>query len=255
MFFSDRIKSVSEHDRVLEVGPGGNPWHRSNVFLEKSFEDDDEWYAQSGHVTPRSSVNNTVFYNSATFPFEDKSFDYVVCSHVIEHVSNPIEFVRELVRVAAKGYIEFPLLTYEYLFNVEEHLWLISFDESTHTILFFPKRDCVFFEKNLVAPIFRKQLEIGNRYLVNCIKGNLIYGYEWFDRINVEIVGSLKELIDRSSVLTNNESYKIFDEEYISMQQMASRSVALEGELASIRNVGLKRQIFEKIKSYFWFGK
>src|SRR5665213_487590 len=49
--------------------------------------------------------------NKERIPFEDDMFDLVVASHVIEHVSNPIEFFGELVRVTRPGgkiYIEAP---------------------------------------------------------------------------------------------------------------------------------------------------
>jgi ubiquinone/menaquinone biosynthesis C-methylase UbiE len=38
-------------------------------------------------------------------PFNRKSFDIVFCSHVLEHLINPKQFIQELIRVAKKGII------------------------------------------------------------------------------------------------------------------------------------------------------
>jgi SAM-dependent methyltransferase len=41
-------------------------------------------------------------------PFKDKSFDFVIASHVLEHTDNPEKFLTELMRVGRAGYIETP---------------------------------------------------------------------------------------------------------------------------------------------------
>lgn len=35
-------------------------------------------------------------------PFRDRSFDFVYCCHELEHVSNPIQASREIVRVGKR---------------------------------------------------------------------------------------------------------------------------------------------------------
>ncbi|MBL0358841.1 MAG: methyltransferase domain-containing protein [Chitinophagaceae bacterium] len=58
-----------------------------------------------------------VTYDSEVFPFADKEFDYVVCSHVLEHVDNVDQFLSEVQRVGKRGYLEFPTVYYDYLYN------------------------------------------------------------------------------------------------------------------------------------------
>ena len=41
-------------------------------------------------------------------PFKDKAFDFVVASHILEHMKDPGSFLNELSRVAKAGYIETP---------------------------------------------------------------------------------------------------------------------------------------------------
>jgi hypothetical protein len=53
------------------------------------------------------------------WPFEDQQFDYVVCSHTLEDVRDPIGVCRELSRVARAGYVEVPA-------PVEELTWGIQ---------------------------------------------------------------------------------------------------------------------------------
>jgi ubiquinone/menaquinone biosynthesis C-methylase UbiE len=51
---------------------------------------------------------NFVKINDKELPFKDKEFDFVICSHVIEHVEDFEFFVKELERISSKGYIELP---------------------------------------------------------------------------------------------------------------------------------------------------
>jgi len=87
---------------VLEVGSGGNPYPRSNVLLD-AYES-----TRERHWAPLTSDRPTVLGFVENLPFKDKSFDYVIASHVLEHSSDPEKFISELQRVAKAGYIEVP---------------------------------------------------------------------------------------------------------------------------------------------------
>jgi 2-polyprenyl-3-methyl-5-hydroxy-6-metoxy-1,4-benzoquinol methylase len=50
-------------------------------------------------------------YDGNTFPYESESFDYVYTISVVEHVTDPVQFMREIARVLKPGgalYITFP---------------------------------------------------------------------------------------------------------------------------------------------------
>jgi SAM-dependent methyltransferase len=93
---------VSREALVLEVGSGGNPYPRSNVLLD-AYES-----TRERHWVPLTSDRPTVLGFVENLPFKDKSFDYVIASHVLEHSGDPEKFISELQRVAKAGYIEVP---------------------------------------------------------------------------------------------------------------------------------------------------
>ena len=93
---------VPKEALVLEVGSGGNPYPRSNVLLD-AFET-----TRERHWVPLTSDRPTVLGFVENLPFKDKSFDYVIASHVLEHSKDPVKFISELQRVAKAGYIEVP---------------------------------------------------------------------------------------------------------------------------------------------------
>jgi SAM-dependent methyltransferase len=93
---------VSAEALVMEVGSGGNPYPRANVLLD-AYED-----TRERHWVPLKSDRPTVLGFVESLPFKDKSFDFVIASHVLEHSTDPENFLRELQRVAKAGYIEVP---------------------------------------------------------------------------------------------------------------------------------------------------
>lgn len=87
---------------VLEVGSGGSPYFRANVLIDAYAETRERHWAP--FVTDRPSVLGM----GEALPFRDKSFDFVIASHVLEHSADPENFLRELQRVGKAGYIETP---------------------------------------------------------------------------------------------------------------------------------------------------
>jgi SAM-dependent methyltransferase len=125
MFFQNKIVSINSTDKVLEIGPGATPYFRSDVLLEKKYETEKELIAQSGNIGVLKTDKSVIYYDGDRFPFADKEFDYVICSHVLEHVPNADVFLKEIQRVGKKGYLEFPTLYYDYLYNIPEHTLLL----------------------------------------------------------------------------------------------------------------------------------
>ncbi len=93
---------VKPNDLVLEVGSGGNPYFRSNVLLD-AYEE-----TRERHWVPLVCDRPTILGFVEDLPFQDKAFDFVIASHVLEHSTDPARFLSELQRVAKAGYIEVP---------------------------------------------------------------------------------------------------------------------------------------------------
>ena len=68
--------------------------------------------------------------NAEKLPFKNECFDFVIASHVLEHSTNPTNFLSELQRVAKAGYIEVPDAFMERLTNYTCHRLEISEDDN-----------------------------------------------------------------------------------------------------------------------------
>ncbi len=75
--------------------------------------------------------------NNKKLPFKDNEFDFVITSHVIEHVEDFEFFIKEIERISTQGYIELPTrlgdnLVFE---NLIEHIWWFKYDDEMNLLL------------------------------------------------------------------------------------------------------------------------
>ena len=142
MLLADRIRSfrrrridlpVGPDDLVLDVGSGDKPSWRADVLLDG--------YPGEEHASQRSGlhaarVDRPLFVADAgAMPFQDDAFDFVICSHVLEHVLDPAAVVAELSRVARAGYIEVPLAASSKILDFPSHLWWCRQDDDGTLVL------------------------------------------------------------------------------------------------------------------------
>lgn len=184
MFFPERIQSIDTADVVLEVGPGGTPHPRSDIFLERYFDSTLEAEEQRGRTTSLKTKRQVVFFDGMRFPFEDNTFDYVICSHVLEHVDDVDAFVSEIVRVGKKGYIEYPRVYYEYLYNFQVHLNILKYREDR--LLWMKKADAGFDSFCAVQKLFYELLAAGETGFVDKHKSLFFEGFEWDGQVTTE---------------------------------------------------------------------
>lgn len=204
MFFPEKITSIRPKDKVLEIGPGGTPHPRSNTFLELKFNTDQEKIAQRGNVVQEPHLGNRPvhYYDGGKFPFGDAQFDYVICSHVIEHVADPAGFLDEVFRVGrGRGYLEYPLITYEYLYNFAVHLHFVKFDFDEGVLRYLPKGDTAFSEFSAVNALFIKTLEHGWDDLCSSNKQLFFEGVEFSRSFAVEKTSELEKLLSTQSLI------------------------------------------------------
>ena len=84
--------------------------------------------------------------DAADMPFGDKVFDYVICSHVLEHVERPDAVVAELARVAKAGYIEVPEASSAKIVDFPSHLWWVTLEDG---VLVFTAKSQPYFDADI----------------------------------------------------------------------------------------------------------
>jgi len=114
-------------------------------------------------------------------PFKDKEFDYVILSHVLEHVPNLIEFVKEVERVSKAGYIELPTKLADNLaIGCDEedigHKWWFEFDDERLLLMYTKKIDAL-----------QKFLSVGTIFkFLEFFEDSLILQIYWENKIDLE---------------------------------------------------------------------
>jgi FkbM family methyltransferase len=120
---------IRPSDRVLDVGSGNVPFPLATHLADLAPHDNN--YGRAGapfkHVQGKP-IHLCDIENMDCFA--DKEFDFVYCSHVLEHVRNPENACRELMRIGKRGYIETPTRGKDLWLStakVSNHVWSVEF--------------------------------------------------------------------------------------------------------------------------------
>jgi len=153
-FFQRKVllKNIDENDLVLDVGSGDKPHWRADVIVDKYLEDDQQRNSGRVLVDKRKLF---IKVDVEKLPFKDKAFDFVFCSHLLEHVQNPGKAIEEITRVGKKGYLEVPLAAFDLLKPFKSHLWFCELDKGE--LVFFRRKA----EENLYTQTLKK---FGQKY-------------------------------------------------------------------------------------------
>ena len=169
--------NIRPNDFVLEIGSGHNPKTRSDVLCDKFIADNEQ--RGGAIVTDRPIVEA----DGQFLPFADSVFDYVICSHVLEHVENPAQLITELERVACRGYIETPSEIGERIYGWHYHNWVVNLVDGC-LMLRRNERDSQFgqlFHRLAATDKHWKQFHLTHHNL-------FLVQYEWENEINYEIL-------------------------------------------------------------------
>lgn len=111
---------IQPGDRVLDVGCGTDYFPLATDLLDLYLG-----ATVHRHDTITKFPLPMVLADIHRIPFKDQSFDFVYCSHVLEHVDDPILACAELMRIGKRGYIETPTLGKDGLFGWAKgmHKW------------------------------------------------------------------------------------------------------------------------------------
>ena len=163
----------NSHLKILDLGCSlENYWPEANHFAD--IDDFEESFK-------KLNLKYTQIFPDQKLPFQDKEFDFVILSHVMEHVPNLIEFKNEIERIGKAGYIELPSkLNDNIVFGCDEekygHKWWFEFDDDEQKLLYTPKVDAI--EKFLsVAQVWKFQ---------KFYEDSFVLQFHWKDKIDLK---------------------------------------------------------------------
>lgn len=114
-----------KHGLVLEIGSGDNPNPRADILVDKFLFDNTE---RGGNIVIDRPM---VVADAHHLPFKDGVFAYTICSHILEHMDDPVQFASELTRVSKAGYIQSPAEIAERMFHWSFHRWYVNLVDDT----------------------------------------------------------------------------------------------------------------------------
>ncbi len=158
--------------KILDIGCGYRAHPKANVIAD--VQDFSNFYKERKFIK----------INEKNLPFRDKEFDFVISSHVIEHVEDFEFFLKELERISNKGYIELPSrlgdnLVFE---NKTDHIWWFYYDDNKNELLASKRRQ-------LVDPFITVSTA---KLFENIFRESLVIEIIWEDKINYRIDNTIK---------------------------------------------------------------
>ena len=158
--------------KILDIGCGYKPHPQATVIAD--VQDFSNFYKEKEFVQIKEKK----------LPFKDKEFDFIISSHVIEHVKDFEFFIKELERISSRGYIELPTrlgdnLVFE---NKKDHIWWFLFDDF--------KKELIASKKNQLLDPFITVSMI--KKLDKMFRESLIIELHWQKKINYRIDDSIK---------------------------------------------------------------
>ncbi len=183
----EKILSTNSSWKILDIGCG---------------------YGASKYATTICDIQNlSEFYKDKKFvqlkekklPFLDKEFDFVIASHVLEHVHDIEFFISELERVSKKGFIEVPTKLEDNLVfeNKKDHLWHMDFDDVGNKLLIENKKQ--YFEPVLTVSTIKNLNKI--------FRKSLVIELLWENKIDYSFNKNTKNNFDKISVFNLFKKY------------------------------------------------
>ena len=127
--FIDSLLEKNISWKILDIGCGYTAHNNASVICD--VQDLSHFYKDKKFIRLKEK----------TLPFKNKEFDFVIASHVMEHVDDVDYFIEELERVSVKGYIELPTILEDNLVfeNKKDHLWHMEFDDNENELIISKK--------------------------------------------------------------------------------------------------------------------
>ena len=176
--FIENTLSLNSSWNILDIGCGYGASKYANVVCD--VQDLSKYYPKKTFIK----------LTEKKLPFKDKEFDFVIASHVMEHVDDIEFFISELERVSQQGYIELPTMLEDNLVfeNKKDHIWHMDFDDVELKLLI--SRKIQYFEPILTVSSIKKLNKI--------FRKSFILELCWENKIDYEV-----------KKLSNENNYKI----------------------------------------------
>jgi len=170
------VNSILEKNlnwKILDIGCGYRA--NKNASIIADIQDFSDFYKEKKFVK----------IEGKNLPFKDKEFDFVIASHVIEHIDNFEFFIKELERISSKGYIELPSrlgdnLVFE---NKNDHIWWFCFDDVTNQLIASKKNQ-------LIDPFITVSTA---KLLEEIFRESLVVELAWEEKIDYKINNQIRQ--------------------------------------------------------------
>ena len=170
--FVNKILTKNANWNVLDIGCGYRANENASVVAD--VQDFSDFYKNK----------NFIKIEEKRLPFKNKEFDFVIASHVIEHVDDFEFFIKELERISNKGYIELPSRLADNLVfeNKNDHIWWFTYDDLNNQII-ASKRN------QLVDPFITVSMA---KILEQKFRESLVLELAWEDKIEYKIDNKIR---------------------------------------------------------------
>ena len=180
--YIDNQIEQNQNWNILDIGCGYTAHNKASVICD--IQDLSHFYKNKKFVR----------LESKKLPFKDKEFDFVISSHVIEHVEDVSFFIKELERVSSKGYIELPTFLEDNLVfeNKNDHVWHTEFDDINFKLLI--KKRVQYIEPLITVSTAKK--------LSKYFRQSLILELFWENSIEFDLVENDQYQLEKISRIT-----------------------------------------------------
>lgn len=146
---AELLRRLPDDARLLDVGGWAAPLERADWVMDLLPYETRGLYGATDPARERFSAETWLqrdICDREPWPFEDDSFDYVVCAQTLEDVRDPVFVCSEMARVARAGYLETPSWRAELVSGVNgpwtgysHHHWLVRCDAERAEVEFLFK--------------------------------------------------------------------------------------------------------------------
>ena len=180
--YIDNLLNQNPEWKVLDIGCGYTAHKKATVICD--IQDLSNFYNDKNFVKLDGNI----------LPFKDNEFDFVIASHVIEHVKDVNTFIKELSRVSSKGYIELPTILEDNLVfeNKKDHIWHMEFDDIENKLNISEKIQ--YLEPVITVSSSKKFLKI--------FRQSLVLELYWEENIEFNLIQKNKNDFQKISRLT-----------------------------------------------------